>query len=386
MTNEAQSGRPARRTLRRPLSLATSLAALTLLASLVFAPAVAPWLLRFDHWTADWRTAYLSPAAAKPHPRIAIVAITDETLKDLPSSPIDRGLLARLVDAIDAAGPRAIGVDIFFLKKTEEAKDEALIAALRDAKAPVVLGAIDERGELSAERVQFQADFLARTGREAGYLNLRTEKDGVVRYGARAHPGSSYPKSWPRLLAEAEGMPAQDTGAPIRWTLPGPDATPAFDVILAHDLLGPSSATQAQRLSGRIVLIGGEFKQPPRDRHRIPLSVRDGNDIAGVAIHAHILAGLLNPGNALGELSPVATRLLLVVLGCAGLLLGWMFWRSGDRGLTSSTFATLLLVGVDVLLFTQFNLLMPFTLGLVAWLAGVTAGGAVRALVPRLAR
>lgn len=379
MRGEVQDAAMVPRLLPR-VQLAAGLASLALFAALLFVPAVAPWLTRFEHWTADWRTAYLSPRASALHPRIVIAAITDETLKDLASSPIDRGLMSQLITAIDAAQPKAIGVDVFFLKRTDDAKDDALIAALASATAPLVLGAIDERGELEPTRWAFQSAYLGRTGHTAGYLNLRHEADGVVRYAARPHSGSVYPKSFARLLAEASGASAADTGAPVSWSLPSKAASVVFETIPAHDLISANGAAAASRLKDRIVLIGGDFSLPPRDRHRIPLSVRDGADSSGVAIHGHILAGMLDPASAVTELSPVAMRALLAGLGATGFLLGWSLWRSSLVGFLRWTFATGLLLAIDAACFTQFHLLLPFTLAFAAWVLGVTAGSALHAV------
>ena len=66
----------------------------------------APGLLRFEHVLGDVRTAYLSDRLPSQHPHVAIVSITDDTLKDSKvRQPIDRALLARLVDA-DRRGRR----------------------------------------------------------------------------------------------------------------------------------------------------------------------------------------------------------------------------------------------------------------------------------------
>src|SRR5689334_8197114 len=107
MTSEAKLAPIVQRISR--IRLIVALSSLAVIAGLLFAPGFAPWVLRYEHWTADWRTAYLSESAAIPNARIAVVTIDDETLKDLPSSPIDRGLLADLVTAIKEAGARAIG-------------------------------------------------------------------------------------------------------------------------------------------------------------------------------------------------------------------------------------------------------------------------------------
>lgn len=358
--------------------LAVAIASLGLIAALLFAPAFAPWVLRFEHWTADWRTAYLSDRALAPNPNIAIVLINDDTLKDLPSSPIDRGLLAHLVTAIKDAGARRIGLDILFLKKTEEDKDKALIAVLKDA--PVVLGAIDERGksELKPFQWEFQTEFLKDVGKPAGYLNLRHERDAVVRYAAKPTADSLYPKSFALLLAESDAKHMEDSGDPIPWLLNPTDGTGTFITIPAQDVLAKADGV-ADNLRGRIVLIGGDFLN--RDRHRVPLSVRDGEEMTGVMIHAHIVAGMLDSGAAITELKPDSARWLLIAVGSLGFCIGWLLWQSNVVSFLRWTFATLLLLGIDALCFREFHLLLPFTLALIVWFASVTAGRALHFFV-----
>jgi len=353
--------------------------AVGLVAAVLFIPSLAPWLLRFEHWTADWRTAYLSPRAPAQNGQIALVTINDDTLKDYASSPIDRGLLAQIVDAIDAQKPAAIGIDIFFLKKTDPGKDDALVAALRRAQAPVVLGAIDERGELKDFQRAFQSAFLEQTGRPAGYLNLRHERDDVVRYAASPMPGGTYAKSFARFLAETVDPNAgSDAGRPIAWRRQPSSGADTFLKIPAQDVLSQSGDGD-QALRGRLVIVGGDF--PLRDRHRIPLSVLDGQTVPGVVIHAHILAGLLDGSRTLRELAPIPAQLVLAGVALLGFGLGWLLWRSPIVGFLGSGFATALLIAADVACFTQYGLLLPFTLALVAWVAGLTAGRFLRPAV-----
>ena len=62
--------------------------------------------------------------------RISIVALNEETLIQFPyRSPIDRGFLAELVEALTSAGAKAIVFDVLFDQPTEVEKDEALHAA-----------------------------------------------------------------------------------------------------------------------------------------------------------------------------------------------------------------------------------------------------------------
>ena len=100
---------------RRPLVLSAFFAVLSTLLLADLAPRYAPGLLRFEHYMGDVRTAFLSDQLPSQHPHVAIVAITDDTLAGYKTLlPVDRHLLARLVDALDAAGAKVIGLDFLF--------------------------------------------------------------------------------------------------------------------------------------------------------------------------------------------------------------------------------------------------------------------------------
>jgi CHAT domain-containing protein/CHASE2 domain-containing protein len=114
-----------------------------------------------DHWSADLITKYFSKRLDKQHNRIALVEITNNTLDQYPYvSPIDRSLLAGLMRAIDATGPKAIGLDFIFDRKTEKPKDEGLLNASHGARAPIVFGALDEKTLDKPERT-YQFEFLS---------------------------------------------------------------------------------------------------------------------------------------------------------------------------------------------------------------------------------
>lgn len=349
------------------------MAFLLAIGALLFAPRFWPVLTRLDHWTADWRTAYLTPRPATQNPHLAVVAITDETLKNYVSSPIDRDLLARMIEAIDKAGAKAIGLDILFLKQTEPEKDERLLQAIRSAKANVILGALDERGALLPFQREFQTAFLGKTGRPTGYLNERHENDDVVRYTASSYPGSAYPKSFARLLAEAYGVAdASDAGRPIAWMLPPLDGKPPLLTIAGEKVLDAASAGEVAALKDRVVLIGGVF--PFRDRHRVPISVRTGETMPGVMIHATVASQLIDPRFNVAEISPRSIQVLLGVLALLGLSMGLALWRNLSVAFLGHGFAVAVLLAVDAVCFSQLHLLLPFTLAVAALVAGLTAG------------
>lgn len=366
--------------------LAIGAICMTLLVALFFVPAFAPWLLRFEHTTADWRTAYLSDQLPGPHPKIAIVAINEATLRNYTSSPIDRGLLTRIVKAVDDAQPMAIGLDVLFLKETEAAKTDALIAAIKGAKSRVILAAWDERGKLEPFQTEFQKSFLARAERPAGYVNLRHERDDVVRYRASPATGGTHPVSFSRLLAKEAGHDIPDGGRPIAWLLTPKDGSQPFLTVPAQLLLADEPGTSAEdvkrtatALAGKIVLIGGDF--PTRDKHRTPLSARTQENMAGVMIHANMVADLIDPARGITELLPATVRTLLAAVAVIALVMGWLLWRSNIVHLVAYSFATLGLLAIDALAYKEFRLLLPFTLALAAWFLGVTGGRAARYFV-----
>ena len=358
----------------RAVRLLAGFAALASIAAVLLLPALTPWLLRIEHWTADWRNALLADRALHSNEQIAIVSITDATLRDVNKSPIDRKLLARIVRAVDAAGPRAIGLDVLFFQKTDPAADSELTEALKTAAAKVVVGAADERAQLEPFQREFQASYLAGTGRPAGYLNIHHDPDNVVRFASLPAAASAFPKSFARQLAEAAGTSATDSGRPISWLDDAKDGTPAFFTLPAHDLLADHDL--GTRLKDRIVLIGGDFAL--RDRHRVPLTVLTGELMPGVTIHAQMLAPMLEPSRKFSELGLQKARFLLVALGLVGFALGWQLGNSRIAQYASWGVMTAILLAIDAICYRELRLVLPFTLAAVAWFAGLMAGRFLR--------
>lgn len=369
---------PRRRALfPRPFLLGSVFALLSTLLLAEVLPRYAPGLLRLDHTMGDVRIANLSDRLPSQHPRVAIVRINDETLKDLKvRQPIDRALLARLVEAVDEAGAKAIGIDLLFTQLTPPDNEGELLAALRRAKAKVVLAAADERVGLSNAQADRQADFIAKAERPAGYVNLATERDWVVRF--RAGPGTenAYPKSFTALLAESVGAQANESYKRIPWLLDPPDGSDAFLTVPAEILLrGPDDAGARMARSGlkdKIVIIGGWF--PDIDRHLTPHSVPAGEQQPGVLIQANMLAGLIDNRHVVQlETNSLAVRLELLAITALAFLVGWST-RNKPQGLLLGSVATVAIIAVDTFVFWHWRIILPFVLALIAWFLGEFAG------------
>jgi adenylate cyclase len=361
----------------RPVLLAVVVAVLATLLLADLMPRYAPGLLRFEHAMADLRTSMLSDRLASQHPHVAIVGINDQTLSDFKTRlPIDRHLLARLVDAVDAAGAKAIGLDVLFYRTAPADNEDLLIDAVRRAKAKIVLAAADERLGLTQAQIAKQAEFLAQTQRPAGYVNLATERDWVVRFKAQPAPGSAFPKSFARLLAEAGGYTVDDTYRRIAWLRQPRDGSDTFLTIPAEALLGPASdpLVKAARdgLKDKIVIIGGLL--PDLDQHLTPLTSITHDTMAGALIHGHMIAAMVDK-RSIGqmEVDSLSLRLGLAFLAGFGFLIGWRY-RLRRQGILLSSLATVVILALDTFVFWQSHIILPIVLALLAWFIGEFSG------------
>ena len=356
----------------RPLLLSAVFAVLSTLLLAYLVPVFAPGLLRFEHAMGELRTAAMSDRLASQHPLVAIVAVTDETLNDYKARlPIDAGVLARSIDAIDAAGAKAIGLDILFVRTARPENEAELIAAIRRAKAKIVLATADERVDLSPGQRERQQAFLRDALRPAGFANLAVERDFVVRFKAQPFPGSVFPKSFAEALAENAGYASTAKRRRIAWLRPPADQSDTFLTLSAETLLRPAGDpllnAARQGLRGKIVILAGMLSDI--DVHRTPL-----HPMHGALIHAQILAGILD-GRSIAQIESdsLALPLTLAVIAGLGFLAGWSF-RYRRRGLLASGVASAVIIAVDTIVFWQFRIILPLVLALLAWFLGEFSG------------
>lgn len=344
------------------------------LVLLFFVPAAAPALLRLEHWAADWRTALLSDRLPTAHPGIAIIGITDQSLDGYPYIlPINRGYIADLVTAVDEAGAKAIGLDFYFTRDTEPDADAKLIATLQKLGPKAVLGAFEDPRR--KEQLAYQHDFIAKTGVTAGYLDLLPERDHVIRYRTTARPGMRFTESWSAQVAKPLGWAGGPAPDRIAWLLPPRDGGPTFRHIEAHRFLAATPQERTIMVGGRVVLIGGELFT--LDRHFTPLSLMTGAGMRGVEVHAHMAAELIDNNRSYAELDPTHARIFLAALAFLGVVLGLRLQRKSFDYL-DWRIVSLVVIGLDLILFRYAHIILPFTLAAVAWIAGVTGGTQLR--------
>jgi len=344
-----------------------------------------------EHWTEDWLIHYFSPRLAGPHKAIALVLVDAESLEKagLPSMPpADRAWLGKLIAAVADAGALAIGVDFYFKTPTDPAKDESLIAAIRDAKAPVVIAAVDDAYLQTDAQRRFQREFIERTGARPGHIYLKRSKE-VFSLGDRATRGIDHGPSAQgyRSLTSTIASLAQvasafgprdipDGAQRIDWLLE-PEGSETFARYPAHEILFPQAGAQAPDLKGKIVLIGPDFTG--QDQHTLPYSLGAGQAMVfpGVFVQGQALAQILDNRFFYNWTAQGQFALLL----CIGLLGAWTAWslHNTRADVALGIAGTLLIVALSVPFFIA-RAPLPTALAILAWGASIWTGQQFRAL------
>jgi CHASE2 domain-containing sensor protein len=331
-----------------------------------------------EHWTEDWLIHYFSPRLNAPHKDIAIVFVDAESLEKagLPGMlPADRAWLAKVVTAVADAGALAIGVDFYFAAPADPAKDAQLAGAIADAKAPVVVAAVDDAFLETDAKRKFLHEFIQRSGGRAGHIYLKRSQE-ILSLGDRATRGvehsatasghaslTSTIASLPRVVGTF-GSPEIPGGTQrIDWLLE-PEGGQTFSRYQAHEVLSPEMGAQKPDLKGKIVLIGPDFSGV--DRHRVPytLGTRQAVEVPGVFVQAQALAQILD-NRFFFNWTGTQQFVLLVCIGFLGAVAGWSFH---DRGidLVLGVSGTLLLVALSVPFFVA-RIPFPTALAILAW-------------------
>lgn len=261
---------------------------------------------------------------ASPDPRVVVVGIDDETLRDYGRLDTwDRSLYARALKTLDDAGARAVALDILF--QSQASGDEALGPLL--SRKNVILASTpgDPQG----------LGLGPRTGRGAviGLSALNIDPDGVVRCFQRSYrlPDGQLIASLSEQLARAAGTSAQPSATQPSATQPStmpPSTTPqtiryvqpdqgSLPVLSFRDLV--RGTVRYAQLQDKLVIIGltAAGSQGPSylDVSRVPVS--------GVILQARTVSSLLS--EPFVRFGPWWTLLLGVLAAVSAVLLRG-FW------------------------------------------------------------
>ncbi len=288
--------------------------------------------LAFTHalemWGRDIRIALATPAEPQ-NEDIVIVAITDATLDALPYHfPIDRAFMANLINRLDQLGARAIGIDLLLDSETEPEKDNLLIKAFEESRAPIIPIWSDNTfdvGAISGDKTESSRDKKKRLGKLQRFVGDNPAGHGVAfldtfdRTARRQKPvwdpDSPYPFQFPAAIAHALGVEFDKSVAPIAWWGKTVKGEKPFKQYPAHwiDLATP------EWIDGKVVLIGVDLVDI--DRHRTPFNLSNWRErMAGIEIHAHALAQLLN-GRALWVTSVPTNFVIGLLAGILGVVI-----------------------------------------------------------------
>jgi len=363
----------------------------------------------------DWR--FQERGRRPPPPDIVIAAVDEDAIRQEGRWPWPRRKMAQVIDALRAAGARAIVLDIFYAERDASpggaASDQALARATRRAGNVfhAWFGTTDGSGNVSVPQRGLQAfaerawpvrlvsrpdhDILSyasvtpplpeltRAARGVGYADLQDSGDGVFRFYdlAARHGGALYPSLALSVVASDLAVPPERVsltpgralrlGDQVKLPLAangqalldfyGPEGTiPRLSVA---DIL--ARRVSPQDIAGKIVLVGvtakGAYELRPS-----PF----GAVFHGVELQATAIGNLLS-GQGL-RVSGMAADLLITI--GFGLIVGFglPLWRPA----VGSVLSFALFLGYNILcavLFSRANCVMPMAAPNVALVACVLA-------------
>lgn len=258
---------------------------------------------------------------AQADPDILIVAIDEQSLAALGRWPWPRTLHAQALEALSAAGPQSVTIDVLLTEPGVPAEDAALARAMQGIGRfylPVQF-VVPGRDGRAFDRFA-PAPLLANAATGLGHANTLIDPDGSVRSAALCFKPDPRGEATPHIAALAAGTAiAPDCATPRRPRFAPPEsfATISFVSVLRGEV--PPAL-----IAGRRVLIG-MTAQGLGDRYPVPSAA--GGNMPGVEINANILSAQL--GKSWVRQPGLAAALL------AALLPGWLlllaFWRMRPR-------------------------------------------------------
>ncbi len=138
---------------------------------IVFLTALTPFFTQMNQQILDLVHSWSRiPARSE----IVIVGIDDKSLQEIGAWPWDRSIFAQLIDKLNTAKARTIGIDVLFLEKRNG--DDQLATALSQSTAPVVLAS-----KLVLEENRIEYPFFQLPAEQFGFINFLPDNDGKVR-------------------------------------------------------------------------------------------------------------------------------------------------------------------------------------------------------------
>lgn len=185
-------------------------------------------LYRWDLFLYDWNRMAWSRAPAED---IVIVAIDEQSLREIGRWPWSRRIHAQLIRQLSAAEARVIGLNIVFAEpETTDPSADAELASALAANGRIVLPLLNEQHRLGEElRETLPIPLLRTAAAGIGHVDVELDLDGIARsVFLKAGLGTS---RWPTLaLAMLElSDPAAERALPGERARPTASASPSPD-------------------------------------------------------------------------------------------------------------------------------------------------------------
>ena len=327
---------------------------------------------------------------------IAIVAIDENSMTRFGRFPWSRQVIARTIDALSAAHPKVIALDILFTDPTTQEDDDNLARSIGRAGNVVVAAQLTDSPVHGGPARWLQPlPSLERAAAGVGHVNVQTESDGVARQVAVRLADDS--GRWYRAMAVeavrvADGTPQEGVTDELHTLLLGPrsipldsspaavDIEPAGATRVLHggritiDYIGPAGSfgpvtysladvvagrVPAEKFRGKFVLIGataaslGERVASPFVRYTDARADQHGALMPGVEVLANTIQVILG-SRYYTQPSDLAAFLCAALV--ALLTLALLEWAQGGReflkqlGVLLGMGALILLVSYEVFL------------------------------------
>src|SRR5260370_29668605 len=134
-------------------------------------------------YTRDWLMRARGPLPVPDD--IAIIAIDEASMIRFGRFPWSRQVIARTIDALAAARPRVIALDVLFTDATTPEDDDNLARSIGRAGNVVVAAQLaDSPAHAGPSRWLQPLPAIERAAASVGHVNAQPELDGVVRQAA----------------------------------------------------------------------------------------------------------------------------------------------------------------------------------------------------------
>ncbi|CAH1672053.1 CHASE2 domain-containing protein [Chelatococcus asaccharovorans] len=232
---------------------------------------------RLEAVTLDLR-ALMAPGKTPP-PEVIIVAIDDETVRQMGAFPLPRDKLATLIDAIARRQPKALAIDLLFVDRSTPVQDQALAKALSQLPAVIAAAGLFDGSEPQRPTTGEIIGLVPRprsmmwpvaplaSAAEVGLVNIVTDVGGMPRHVPMIYRGPDgvvpsfvllaaalatgvAPRLDGESLALGDRSIPLDLGQNLALRFYGPQGT--IPTISATKFIGPSPPD----VSGRTVIIG----------------------------------------------------------------------------------------------------------------------------------